>query len=120
MTHPLVTIAGLCLYLWGWNKFGFRKATLWACLIVMSIYPLAFTGMLLPPIFRFLGVPEPTVPVRIAVGVVVIGTAMIAAKHLGWGKVLAGTFQVAMVVSAYVILGFLLLVTFAAVVAGHL
>jgi len=109
MTHPLIVIASLWLFMWGWHKHGFRKTTLCACLIVMSIFPFAFAGMLLPSIFGFFGVPEISMPVRIAAGVVAIVGAMIAAKYLGCGKVLAGIFMAAMAVSTVAIIGLLFL-----------
>jgi hypothetical protein len=108
MTRPLVVIAAIWLFIWVWRKYGSRQASLWACLILMSIYPFAFTGMLLPSIFGLLGLPEISVPVRIAAGIVAIVGAMIAAKHVGWGNVLGWAFSAAMVVSFVVIMGFLL------------
>jgi hypothetical protein len=109
MTHPLIVIVALWLFLWGWRKHGLRNASLWACLIVMMIYPFAFTGMLLPSIFRIFGVNQISMPVRIAAGVVAIVGVMIAARYVGWGKTMAGIFMAAMVVSYVVIMGFLLL-----------
>jgi len=109
MTHPLIVIAALWLYVWGWRKHGFRKATFWACMIVMMIFPFAFTGLLLPSIFRLFGVHELSMSVRIMVGVGALAGAMIAARYVGWGKVLAGIFTGAMVVSAVVMMGFFFL-----------
>jgi hypothetical protein len=119
MERALIAIAALSLYIWGWRTCGFRKATLWACLTVISIYPFAFTGMLLPSIFDIFGVHEVSMRVRMAGGVMAIVAAMIAAKYLGWGKVLGWAFSAAMVVSAFVIMGFLFFVLLAVAAGGH-
>jgi hypothetical protein len=114
MRH-LIEIATVWLYLWGWRKHGFRKTNFWACAIIISIYPFAFTGMLLPSVFGFFGIRQISTPVQIAAGVVAMTGAMIAAKYVGWTKVLAGLFMGAMIVSSVVIIGFLFLVMGAAI-----
>lgn len=118
MTRALVTIAALWLYGWCWRKHGWRTATLGACMIVMMIYPFAYTGMILPPLLRLFGLHAPAMSVQIVAGVMAIVGAMIAAKYRGWGKVLGGIFMAVLVVSSFVILGLLLVLVLVAA-GGH-
>jgi len=104
MTHPVVGIAALVIFVMCWRKFGFRKATFWACGILLALPGFAFTGMFIPSILRFFGVS----PVAVETArIILIAAATITAKYKGWGKVLSGMFQVAMVLCSFFILGFL-------------
>jgi hypothetical protein len=113
MTHAVVGIAALVIFLMCWRKFGFRKATFWACGILLTLPAFALTGMLLPSIFKFFGVQSLSMTTRIATGLGLVVAATITAKYTGWAKVLAGVFQAAMVLSAVGVLGFLAVCFFA-------
>jgi hypothetical protein len=110
MTHPVVGIAALVIFVMCWRKFGFRKATFWGCGIVSTFPAFAFTGMFIPSILRFFGVSPAAVETA---GVILIAAATITAKYKGWGKVLLGMFQVALVLCAFTILGIMAVLLFA-------
>jgi hypothetical protein len=116
MTHPVVGIAALVLFVMCWRKFGFRKATFWACGILLALPGFAFTGMFIPSILRFFGVSPVAVETA---GATLIVAATITAKYKGWGKVLSGMFQVALVLCAYSILGILAVLIFALANGAH-
>lgn len=116
MTQNIVLISALVIFVMCWRKFGFRKATFWACGILLVLPAFAVTGMFVPSILRFFGVSP--VAVKTA-GVVLIVVATITAKYKGWGKVLSGMFQAAMVLCAYTILGILAVLIFALANGAH-
>jgi hypothetical protein len=72
--------------------------------------------MFIPSILRFFGVSPVAVETA---GVILIAAATITAKYKGWGKVLSGMFQVALVLCAYSILGILAVLIFALANGAH-
>lgn len=109
MRDIVIGLAALAIYIQCGRKFGLRKATGWAGVILMSSPVIAVAGSILDFHLRksWDGLAFPMqVGMVLALLVIIAG----AIKGFGLASVLSGSFQIALVVSTFTLFGTLVLI----------